>query len=98
MSDRSEDSLKTIASVAEDLTAVMNIAALSGQSFTELVNATDTRKPGYVPVKPKCAPKKTPDLNPVRQANTAEEIAILLTLLTKEQFALSNSFTKKLRR
>ena len=97
MYERSQDSLKTISSLAEDLTVVMNVAIVSERSFAELVNATDARKPGSVPVNPKGAPKKTPDLSPIRQANTAEEMVILLTLLISKWFALSNSVTKKLR-
>ena len=64
MSDRLQDSSKTIASVTEDLTADMSVAAVSGRLFAKLVNAMDARKPGSVPVKPKGAPKKTPGLSP----------------------------------
>ena len=96
MSDLSQDSSNTNASVAEDLTAVMNKAAVTaGRSFADLVKATDP-KLSSVPVKPKGVPKKTPGLSPVRQASTAEEMAILLTPLISEQFALLNSVTKKL--
>ena len=96
MSDRSQDSQKMISPVAEDLTAVMNVAIVVGRSFAELVNATDSRKPGYVPTKPKGAPKKTPVLSSIRQTNTAKEMAIVLTPLISKRFALSNSVTKKL--
>ena len=97
MSDLSQDSSNTKASVAENLTAVMNVAAVTGgRSFADLVKATDVQKLSSVPVKPKGAPKKTPGLSPVRQANTAEEMAILLTPLISKRFALSNSVTKKL--
>ena len=65
MSDCSQDSSKTISSVAEDLISIMNIATVSEQSLAKLVNATDARKPGSTPVKSKVAPKKTPGLNPV---------------------------------
>ena len=67
MSDRSQNSQKMIVSVAEDLTAVMNIAGVGKRSFTELANATDSKKPGSVTAKPKGAPKKNPGLRPVRQ-------------------------------
>ena len=65
MSDRSQDSQKMIASVAEDLTVVTNVAVAGGRSFTELTSTTDSRKPAYILAKPKGAPNKTPDLNPV---------------------------------
>ena len=58
MSDHLQDSQKTIASVAEDITSITNIAAAGEKSFAELVNATDSRKPASVPAKSKCAPKK----------------------------------------
>ena len=96
ISDRSQDSSETIASVAEDLAQVMNVSTVSGLSFAELFIATDTRKFSYIPVKPKGAPKKTLGLNPVRQANTAEEMSILLTPLISKRFSLSNTVTKKL--
>ena len=96
MSDHLQDSSKMIASVAEDLTVDMNVAAVSGRSFAELINAIDARKSGSVPVKPKGAPKKTPGISPVHQANTAEEIVIFLIPLISERFALSNRITKKL--
>ena len=96
MSDRWQNSLKTIVSVAKDLTVVMNVAVVDGQSFAKWVNANDARNPGFVPVKPKGWPKNTPVLSPVRQANTSEERAILLTLLMSKRFALLNSATKKL--
>ena len=75
----------------------MNIAAAGGWSFAELVNATNSRNPASVPVKSKGAPKKTPGLSPVCQANTGKEMAILLKPLISERFALLNSVTKKLR-
>ena len=97
MSNLSQDSLNTKASVAEDLIAVVNKATVTaGRSFTDLVKATDP-KLSSIPVKPKGAPKKNPGLSPVHQASTAEEMAILLTPLISERFALLNSITKKLR-
>ena len=74
-----------------------NVSAVGRQSFAKLVNATDSRKPGSVPAKPEGVPKKTPSLNPVHQANTAEEMAILITSLISKRFTLSNSVTKKIR-
>ena len=97
MSDRSKYSQKTIASIAEEITAVTNVAAVGGRSFSELVNATDLRKSGSVTTKPKGAPNNTPSLSPAYQANTTEEIASLLTPLISKRFELSNSVTKKLR-
>ena len=68
-----QDTQNTIASVAEVLTIFMNVTAVGGRSFAELVSATDTRDPTYVTVKSiKNAPKQTPGLCPVRQANTAK--------------------------
>ena len=62
MSDCSQDTQTTIESVAKDLTTAMNVAAAGGRSFTELVSATDTRKPTSVLVKSfKGAPKKPQD-------------------------------------
>ena len=96
MSDLSQDSSNTKVSVAKNLTAVMNVAAVTGgRSFTDLVKTTDT-KLSSIPVKLKGAPKRSLGLSPVRQANTAEEMAILLTPLISERFALPNSVTKKL--
>ena len=53
MSDRLQDSSNTKASVAEDLTHVMNVAAVtSGRSFAKLIKETDTKEPSSVPVRP----------------------------------------------
>ena len=86
MSDCSQDTQNTIASVAEDLTSVMDVAAACGRSFYKLVKATDARKPTSVPKKSKGAPKKTPGLSPVHQANTAEEMEVLLMPVISEDF------------
>ena len=40
---------------------------------------------------------QTPGLSPVHQANTAEEMAILLTPLISKRFTLSKTVTKKLK-
>ena len=97
MSDPSQNSQRTIVPVTEDLTSLMNVTAAGGRLFTELVNATASREPAYVPANYKGAPQKNPGINPVHQANTVEEMAILLTPLISEQFALSNSVANKLR-
>ena len=97
MSDRSQDSRKAISSVAEDLTSVTNVAAVGDSSFTELVNAMDSRKPASVTAKSKGTPKKISGLRLVRQANMAKEMTILLTPINSKRFALSNGVTKKLR-
>ena len=89
MSDLSQDSSNTKASVAENLTAIMNVAAVTGgRPFADLVKATDAQKLSSIPVKPKGAPKNPPGLSPVYQANTAEEMVILHTLLISKRFAL----------
>ena len=73
MSDLSQDLSNTKSSVAEDLTAAMNVVAVTGgRSFAELIKATDAQKQSSVPAKPKGTPNKTPGISPVRQANTAE--------------------------
>ena len=98
MSNRSQDTQNLKASVAENLTKVMDVACAGRRSFAELVGAMDAKKPVHVPVKSvKGVSKQTPGLSPVRQANTAEEMTVLLTPLISERFALSNSVTKKLR-
>ena len=97
MSDLSQDSSNTKASVAEDFTAIMSVAAVTGgRSFAKLIKATGAKKPRSVPAKPKGVPKKTPGLSPVHQANTAEEMSVLLTPLISKRFVLSNTVTKKL--
>ena len=95
MSDRLQDSQKTIASVVENLTSIMIVARAGGSLFFELVNAIVAKKPTYVPAKYKVAPKKNPSLRPVHQSNPAEEMAVLLMPLISERFVLLNSVTKK---
>ena len=98
MLDRSQDTQNSKASISEDLTTLRNVAGAYRRSSSKLIDVTDAKKLTYVPVKSvKGLSKQVPGIRPVRQANTAEEMAVLLTPLITKRFALSNSITKKLR-
>ena len=98
MSNRSQDTASSIFSVAEDLAEAMNVASTIGRSFAKLVKPTEIEKPSFVSGKIANAQSKlTPNLSPVHQANSAEEMAILLSPLISECFTLGKSATKKLR-
>ena len=98
MSDHSQDTVYPNPSVAKDLTKAINLAGISGRLFTELVNLTEAKSPLLVPVKSaKIAPKLTPRLSPVHQANSAKEISILLSPLISERLTLLKLVTKNLK-
>ena len=83
MFNRSLDIMSSILFVAMNLTQAMKVASTTGRLFAKLVNSTEFKKPSSVHSKTtKAQSNLTFGLNPVRQANSAEEMAILLPELS----------------
>ena len=98
MYDRSQDITSSILSVDEDLTEAMKVTSTVGRLFTELVKPAEIKKPSSISGKTaKTQTKFTPNLRPVRQSNSVEEMVILLSPLISERFTFSKFTTKMLR-
>ena len=76
----------------------MKLASTSCRFFVELINPTETKKSFSISRNTtKAQAKLAPGLSPVRQANSAKEMAILLSPHISERFTLDKLATKKMR-